>query len=71
MVQIHTFPKQFIYNITLLILFGTLRKDILLTSVNAISVEVVRLEEACPELFFRHAVRHIFSIFLFDCTKQN
>lgn len=56
--------------VTLLVLFGAFGKDVLLAGVNAISVEVVRLEEACPELLFRHAVRHVFSVFLFDWTEE-
>lgn len=54
--------------LTFLVLLGTFREDILRSCVDAVSVEIVGLEEASPELLLRHVVRHIFIVLLLHCT---
>lgn len=56
--------------LTFLILLGTFREDILRPRVDAVSVEIVRLEEASPELLLRHVMRHIFIVLLLHCTTK-
>lgn len=53
---------------TFLILLSTFGEDVLCSCVDAVSVEIVRLEKAGPELLLRHVVRHIFIVLLLDCT---
>ncbi len=55
---------------TLLVLFGTLWEDVLLTRVDPVSVKVMRLEEPRPELLLRQVVRNILSVFLLDCNQR-
>lgn len=54
---------------TFLILFGTLGEDVLLARVDAISVEVMRLKEARPELLLGQVVRDVLSVFLLHCKQ--
>lgn len=56
------------YFLTFLILLGTFREDILRSRVDAVSVEIVRLEKASPELLLRHVMRHIFIVLLLHCA---
>lgn len=52
---------------TLLILLCTLGEYILSSCVDAVSVKIMGLEKAGPELLLRQVMRHILTILLLHC----
>lgn len=56
-----------VYHGTFFILFGTLWEDVLCSCADAVSVKIMGLEKSGPELLLRHAMRHIFTVFLLHC----
>lgn len=60
-------PEDTLESITLFVLLGTLGEDILCSCVDAVSVKIMGLEKAGPELLLRHVMRHIFTILLLHC----
>lgn len=62
--------KNVVKNPTLFVLLGTLREDVLCSSVDAVSVKIMGLEKAGPELLLRQVMRHIFIILLFHCKNN-
>lgn len=55
---------------TLLVLLCTLGEDVLQARVDAVSVEVVGLEEPCPELLLCHVMRNVLTILLFHWKEM-
>ena len=53
---------------TLFVSLGTVREQIFAAEGRAVTVEIMRLEEPRPELFFRHLVRHILKMLLTHCS---
>ncbi len=56
--------------LTLFVVLGALGEDLLVVEVDAVAMEIVRLEEARPELGLRQVVRHVLHVLLTHCKTK-